>query len=190
MNYEGLYRTTKDYLQPILQTMALSMALFSTLSEDKRTALIIGAVYMILYLLSSFASRHTGKFAESAGGEQKASKLLWLMNMLAFTVLGIAFYWHLKPVVIVTFIIIAVLQNFWRPILVSRCATLSNPDETATMLSIESQAKTIFTALTAPLIGLSIDYLSAINPEIKFLPVAVLGIIITFWMLITGNRNS
>jgi len=183
MNYEGLYRTIKDYLQPIIQAFAFSLAFLPAMQEDKRTASIVGIVYTALYLLSSAASRHTGTFAKFAGGELKASKLLWILNLTIFLGLGTAVYCQVDSAVIIAFVIIAILQNFWRPILISRCATLSNPDDTATMLSIESQAKTIFTAVMAPIIGWSIDYVAAIDNELKFIPIAVLGVIIPVCVL-------
>jgi len=183
MNYEGIFRTSKDYLQPILQTFAVSLAFLPALQEDKRTAIIIGIVYVILYLLSGLASRHTGIFAKYAGGEQKASRVLWLLNMLTFVCLGTGIYYQVNSIVIAAFIIIAILQNFWRPILISRCATLSNPDDTATMLSIESQAKTIFTSIMAPIMGWSIDYLCTVDNSMRFLPIAIMGFIVSAWML-------
>lgn len=190
MNYEGLYRTTKDYLQPIIKTFALSLAFLPALKEDKRTAIVIGVVYIVLYLLSSVASRHTGKFAKFAGGEIKASRLLWVLYFLTFFSLGVCLYLQLNILAIIAFVIIAVLQNFWRPILISRCATLAKPEDTATILSIESQAKTIFTAIMAPIIGWSIDYSGLIGENFRFLPVALLGILIPTWMLLSAPSNQ
>lgn len=186
MAYEGLFRATKDYLQPILQAFALSIVFIPSLEIDQRTAIIIGIVYVIMNLLSSYASRKTGKFAKSAGGEESAARKLWGINLLTFFLLGIAIIQHADIIIIVAFLIIAVLQNFWRPILISRCADLTEPSQTATILSIESQAKSLFTAIMAPIIGWSIDYVASIDNGLKFLPIAILGIIVPFWMLIPG----
>ena len=188
MAYEGIFRATKDYLQPILQAFALSLAFMPHLTKDKRTAIIVGIVYVILYLLSSLASRNTGKFAKTAGGEAKAARKLWLINMFSFALLGIAIWQNLNLIIIAAFILIAILQNFWRPILVSRCADLTEPSQTATILSIESQAKSVFTAIMAPILGWSIDYIGSIDCELKFMPIAILGVIIPACMLMLGKE--
>ena len=190
MNYEGLYRTTKDYLQPLIQAFVLSTAFLPALQEDRRIAVMVGIVYVILYLLSSAASRQTGKFAKFAGGKIKASKLLWMINLLIFLGLGISLYLQINSLSIIAFILAAVSQNFWRPILVSRCATLAKPEETATMLSIESQAKTIFTAIMAPIIGWSIDYAGLTAANLRFMPLALLGVLIPALMLLTAPSDD
>jgi MFS family permease len=190
MAYEGIFRATKDYLQPILQAFALSLAFMPALTKDKRTAIIIGIVYVILYLLSSLASRNTGKFAKHAGGEAKAARKLWMINLLTFLILGIAIWQNINLIIIAAFILIAILQNFWRPILISRCADLTEPSQTATILSIESQAKSLFTAIMAPILGWSIDYVGGIDSGLRFIPVALLGVIVSALVLLLGKEKS
>ena len=190
MAYEGLFRATKDYLQPILQAFALTLVFMPGLAEDQRTAIVIGIVYVILNTFESLAARHTGKLAKSIGGEKKAAMRLWQINLLTFMLLGIGIMQHLNLIIITSFIVVAILQNLWRPILISRCADLTDPAQTATVLSIESRAKCIFTAVMAPILGWSIDYMASIDSSIKFIPIAILGMIIPVWALLTGNRHS
>jgi len=190
MAYEGIFRTTKDYIQPILQAFALSIAFLPSLGKDKRTAIIIGIVYIILNLLSSLASRNSGKLAKSTGGEENAARKLWIINLLTFLILGMAIWQNVNLIIIAAFLLIAVLQNFWRPILVSRCANLTKPSETATILSIESQAKSIFTAIMAPIIGWSIDYIGSIDSQLQFIPIAILGVLIPALVLLITKANK
>ena len=54
------------------------------------------------------------------------------------------------------------------------------------MLSIESQTKTLFAAVAAPLLGWTIGLMT---PELRFLPLAVMGIAVAGVMLIS-DRNG
>jgi len=54
--YTGYYKAFKDYLQPLLETLALSLPIFLAWEDQKRTALVIGIVYSILYAATAFAS--------------------------------------------------------------------------------------------------------------------------------------
>ena len=97
----------------------------------------------------------------------------------------------LAPLVIVAFVLLAVFQNFWRPILIGRVASHADSTQTATVLSIESQANSLFVAVVAPLLGWSIDLLASSGRELSFLPVAALGLTVSTLMLVTGRqRNS
>ena len=64
---------------------------------------------------------------------------------LITSAIGIA--WAITWLIIAAFISIAILQNFWRPILISRCADMTKHSQTATILSIESQAKSLVSKL-------------------------------------------
>ncbi len=182
-NFEGLFKASKDYLQPIIEAMALSIPVFLYLDGQKRTAILIGLVYFTLHLLSSFASRHAKSMVKGFKSEAGAGRMLWFMYGCSFVIMGVAIYFRQNWIVLINFIILAILQNFWRPILISRCATEADSDKAATILSVESQTKSLFVVVMAPAIGWSIDYLSKAVPHLKFLPIAGLGILISLWML-------
>lgn len=184
MGYEGLYKAGKDYLQPIVQAAALALPLLLYLDGQQRTAILVGAIYFLLHILSSIASRTAGKFAAKSGGEIKASRSLWIYYLLTFTLLALGILFGQVSVVILAFILLAILQNFWRPILISRCASLASESQTATILSIESQAKSLFVAAAAPVIGWAVDTVAAVKADWRFLPVAVLGIIISLFVVV------
>ncbi len=141
---------------------------------------------------------------DHAGSEDSGARLLWKMNMLTFVViacgLGIGAV-RLLPlpaalgVAIAGFVGLSVIQNFWRPIQVSRFADRSDQKRMATVLSIESQGKALFGAVTAPLLGLAVQFLHdmyyapgdhAIS-SLQFLPVALTGIAIAAAVLLTGR---
>ena len=197
MGFEGLYRSAKDYIQPIIKAAALAAPVLLGLGDRRRTAILIGAVYFLLHVLSSAASRRAGRLSDRAGSDERAARWLWLADLAGFVLLAGGALAGLPALMIGAFVMLAVIQNFWRPILVSRCASLSDPSRTATVLSIESQAKSLFIAVVAPLLGWSVDAITAATrggpaymASWRFLPIAGLGVAIPLGMLIVARRNA
>jgi len=180
MTFNGLYKSSKDWLGPLLRVVALQLPLFVFLTDRRREAILVGGVYIVLYFLSSFASRHADLIVRKAGSVRRGSRLLWWANFAAFCLLAAGVLAGIGAISIVAFVALAMLQNFWRPIIVGRVAEHADDSQTATILSIESQTKTLFTAIAAPLLGWTIGLMS---PEMRFLPLAILGVLITGIML-------
>ncbi|MDP6047594.1 MAG: MFS transporter [Phycisphaerae bacterium] len=187
MTFNGLHKSSKDWLGPLLRVFALQLPLFAFLTDQRREAIVIAAVYILLYSLSSYASRHADWVVRRAGSAPKAGTWLWRMNLGAFVLLAAGVLAGFGAVAIVAFVAIAVLQNLWRPIIVARVAQHADESQTATILSIESQTKTLFTAVAAPLLGWTIGLMS---PSLRFLPLAILGIAITAIMLATDRNDE
>ena len=193
MGYDGLYESCKDYIQPLIKAACVSLPLMLALgerfalAESQRVAIGVGVVYFTLHLLSSVASRSSGGFADRFGGEDRSARWLWLMNLLVFAMMAGGILLGLSGLAIVAFVLLAVFQNFWRPILIGRVASHADSAQTATVLSIESQAKSLFVAMVAPLLGWSVDLVTSYDPDLRFLPIAALGILIAASMLLTGR---
>jgi len=187
MTFNGLHKSSKDWLGPLLRVVALQIPLFVFLTDRRREAILVGGVYILLYLLSSYASRHADLIVRRAGSVRRGSRWLWWMNLATFLLLGAGVLAGLGAIAIVAFIALAVCQNFWRPIIVGRVAEYADESQTATILSIESQSKTLFTAAAAPLLGWTIGLMSE---QMRFLPLAILGIVITGIMLATDGSNE
>jgi MFS family permease len=187
MTFNGLYKSSKDWLGPLLRVVALQAPLFVFLTDRRREAILVGGVYIVLHLLSSYASRHAGLIVRRAGSVRRGSRWLWWMNLATFLLLGAGVLAGFGAIAIVAFIALAVGQNFWRPIIVGRVAEYADESQTATILSIESQSKTLFTAIAAPLLGWTIGLMSE---QMRFLPLAILGIVVTAIMLATDRSNE
>ena len=59
--FSALFKTTKDYLQPILASLALAAPFLLTLDDVHRSGLVVGIVYFCIYLLTSYASRSSDR---------------------------------------------------------------------------------------------------------------------------------
>ena len=188
MVQDGTYNTAKDYLQPILKQAALAMPVLLYLQDQERTAVLVGAVYFTLHLVSSYASRLAHRFSAASGGELPASRRLWAVELLVFLAMVPLFVFDHKALLIAAFVLLALIQNVWRPILLARIDTTSDPSMGATILSVESQAKSLFVMGLAPLLGYVVDLIA--TPHLKFLPVAIFGLIAVGTVLATTGRNG
>ena len=169
MGFEGMYKASKDYLQPILKQTVIALPLLLALDASKRTALLVAAVYFVLYFLSSFASRNSHQVSNWRGGDEGAARFMWWIDLALFALLIPALWFGWYPAIIVLFVGLAILQNFWRPGLISRFNAQSTPEMSATILSIEAQSKSLATIILAPLLGLLVDSIG------NFSPVGVVG---------------
>lgn len=194
MGFEGVFKATKDYLQPVLKSAAVLMipavVIATGLNEPQRAALLVGPVYFLLYILSALASRHAHRMVNLAGSEQRCARMIWGLNLLAFAALVPAMYFELYPVMIAGFVVLFVLQNFWRPVLISRFDAHSSEAQKATVLSIESQAKSVSTMVIAPILGLTVDLVAAHNLGGRFWPVGALGAVIALLFFATAPSHE
>jgi MFS family permease len=115
MGYEGLYKSSEDYVQPVIQAASLSLPIMLAMGAEQRVTILVGGVYFLLYVLSSFASRGADRFAKASGGEDRAARGLWLLNLLVFVAMAAAIGLGLAAVAILAFVLLAVFYNLWPP---------------------------------------------------------------------------
>ncbi len=196
MGYEGLYKVAKDYLQPLIKVAALTLPVLAGLQGIQRTAGLIVVVYVVLHLLESFSSRRSDAVRRKLGGEEQGARFLWKLNLavFAFIAAGLAMHCCLRSadlvgltVAIVGFLALAVLQNLWRPLHMARFDTFGDARAGATILSVESQAKSLSAAMFAPLLGLAVNAIKGSEflqgEHAKFIPVALAGLIVAAGVL-------
>ncbi len=156
--FEGPYKVTKDYIQPLLKAAALGLPLFAAWNDARRSALLVGAVFVVLYLLEGAASRYSARFIEHwPGRERQGVPRLWMMNLGACIVLALAFQARFYVLAVVGFLALAVLQNLWRPNMIGRLTAAAAPEYRATVLSVNSQADSLVMLAVAPVVGKLVD---------------------------------
>jgi len=190
MSFEGVYKAVENYLQPVVRNMALLVVGWAWLGETRRSALLIGLVYVALYLGSAYASRNAHRVATRAGGEEMGSRLLWKIVFATYVILVPLLYFGLYQAAVVAFVLLSMTQNLWQPVLVSRFDAYASETEGATVLSIESQARAVATMVAAPLLGVAVDFVRANGPGAEFWPVALIAAAIAALMLLTPLKGS
>ena len=182
--HTGYFKAIKDYLQPILQTFALSLPIFLLYEDKKRSALVIGVVYFIIYLLTSTASRNAGKIAAYFKNLQNPLNLTIAIGLIAGTMSGIFYYFSLPALAIAAFIFIYINENLRKPIGVGHFADNVEDHVLAVALSAQSQMGTLWSAITAIGIGTLADWLG-IGMGLVVTSLALLLISILFKLKVT-----
>jgi hypothetical protein len=155
--YSGYYKAVKDYLQPVIKTFALSIPLFLYLENEQRSALMVGLIYSIIYILTAFMARHSGRFAERFSNAGRALNVTMLVGLLLGGISGWFFFGNIYLPAVMFYSGVYLIENLRKPIGITLVADRLDRDVLATALSAESQAETLFAALFAPLIGFVAD---------------------------------
>ena len=202
MSFEGVFHASKDYLQPLLAAAATAWfavqldagaSATSGWSELQRTTLLIAPVYLCLHLLSAIASRRAHRLVTAVGGEEsRAARLLWSLTAGLFVGLLVGELTQIVAVSIAAFVLLHVVQNLWRPILISRIDLATDNANSAVTLSVESQARRMATIVLAPLFGFAIDATSRgdANQAGIYWPIAIVGATIAILMRLTASKAA
>ncbi|MBI9096061.1 MAG: MFS transporter [Sphaerochaeta sp.] len=152
--YSGYYKACKDYLQPILKTLALSLPILLSFDDEKRTALLVGLVYALLYAATAFVSSRSGAFARRFGGLATPLNLTMLLGLSLGLFSGLFLHLGWVALAVVLYLGIYVLENLRKPMGITYVSERMNQDSLASALSVESQAESLVAAGIALLLGL------------------------------------
>lgn len=155
--FDALFKSSKDYLQPIVEAFALSLPIFLALNDMRRSALVIGLVYFVIYLFTSYASRSADAFSRRFTSLGRAINLSFLLGAGLLVAAGAATWADWTPLAILVFLGFYVLHNLRRPMNVSYISDQIASRVMASGLSVESQVKTLLAAVFAPLLGWMAD---------------------------------
>ncbi len=169
--FEGIFKAVKDYLQAILKHQALALPLFLSLSPDRRTAILVGAIYALLYLGTSFVSQNAGRIQGRLPSLSAAVNLTYVGGLGALAVAGLGAWAGVNGLAIGAFVVLYLLQNLRRPLMVGYLADVIPHRVMASGLSVESQLRTLALAALAPAVGKLAD-LWGIGPAILTLAAA------------------
>ncbi len=193
MGFEGMFKASKDYLQPVLAATAAVVAAswvdMPALNEVQKTALLVGPVYMLLHFLSAAAARNSHQVVARRGDEESAARWLWGVCLLLFALMLPTFIFSVYPLIIAGFVMLHVLQDLWRPILISRFDTHGTESHGATLLSVENQAKSVGTMLLAPILGAAVDLATGWEWAGPFWPIGIVGLLIALGFRVTARLS-
>jgi len=162
-SYDAVYKSIKDYIQPIVKVfiavMIINLGLSSIdISEENLVRIILGVLYSSFYLLSSISSRNAFKIKNLFKSSRKTMDIIYYSFSIVL-ILSAAFIWLQLPIVVVfLYLIIYVFANARRPIVIDYLGSIMKKEQRATILSAESQLKSIIVLAIAPLFGYIADY--------------------------------
>ncbi len=155
--FTALYKTTKDYLQPILESLALSLPLFLLLDDVKRSGLVVGVVYFVVYLMTSYASRSSDRVSQRFHDLASAINWTFLAGVGFLFIAGLAARLDWVIISVLVFLGFYMLQNVRKPMNVAFISDQISQNVMASGLSFEAQITTILVAVFAPLMGALAD---------------------------------
>jgi hypothetical protein len=191
--FDAFFKATKEYLQPILEAFAIALPLFVALEETRRSALIVGIVYSVIYLLTSYASRSAADLSRRLRGLAPAVNWTFTAGAASLVLAGVAARLQLNGVSIVVFLALYVLHNLRRPMTVALVSDQISHRVMAAGLSAESQLTTLLAAALAPLLGGLADRLG-VGSALALVGVLMVGLSLVLrvrpWTLETSGART
>ena len=168
--YNAIFKTIKDYVQPILETMMMGIILITVLDNTENIEVLLGITYAIIFLISSIASRYSYVFTKYFDRDV-VLKSTWAISLVIYLLLSI--FIESLPAIIGFFILIYVVQNIRKPLMVGKIGDCTNKSSKASTLSVESQLTSVFIIIMAPSLGAIYDNF---GPRYVFVALAVVSL--------------
>lgn len=159
--YDGIFKTIKDYIQPILKVTILAAAVtgIEGLSGDNKVKVYLGVIYGVVYIFSAIASKNVYRLNKYKGSDKLMSITFDAAGFLAI-LLFITVKNHMTMAVIIIYFMLYIVQDARRPMFVDVCGDHMNKHERATVMSIDSQLTSLSAIILSPLFGWIADKFS------------------------------
>ena len=184
--FDALFKSSKDYLQPVIQAQALSLPILVSMKLEQRTALLIGCIYFVIYLATSIASSHAGAVQARLKSLARCINLSLVVGIGLFVIAGCAEQAMWQGLAIAAFLGAYIIQNLRRPMLVGYLADRMPHKTMASGLSVEVQIRTILVAVMAPVLGWLADSVG-VGTGIAITSIAVLIAAPLLWVSDKGS---
>jgi len=158
--WQGYFKAVKDYLQPVIVLAAAGLITVKGLPERDKSALTIGVVYFIIYIISSLSSRHSDKVTTLFKSPEKTINITLIFGLIIGILSGLLLKNNLPASAVLFFIILYIIQNIRRTVGTGIISSKVKNNVLATGLSLQSQLDSIITAFTAISLGLLADVFS------------------------------
>ncbi|MFW5975045.1 MAG: MFS transporter, partial [Bacteroidota bacterium] len=156
-SHSGYFKAVKDYLQPLVKVLALSVPFLGDYSNEQRAAVFVGVIYFFIYLITSRASRSAGTFKDRFSTYIRPLNNTMILGFLAGLGGGLLYSFGFAGVAVALFIGIFIIENLRKPVGIAYISENLAEDSMATALSVESQTKSLFAAIIAPALGFLAD---------------------------------
>lgn len=158
--FMGVFKGTKDYLQPVLKSIALGLPVLLWLSGERRTAIVVGLVYSVIYLINAQASQNAYRIKDMMSGRLGlAMNITYIIGAVSVMLAGITYQWNWTYIAVLMFMFMYVMQNIRRPLAVAYISDTIPEGTMATGLSVESSLRTFTAMVIAPVLGYLADHI-------------------------------
>lgn len=183
--YDAVFKSVKDYIQPILEVLLLGGVVVQAagLAEADVLKITLGTTYGVFYIFSALASRNVYRLNRLADSRRLMDLFFDLMGIAALLV-ALAVRTRQSAWVVVLFFLLYLLKDARRPLFVDVSGEVMKKTERATALSVDSQLKSVFMILLAPIFGFVADRVSL---EALFILIGGLSLLGNRWL---SRRNG
>jgi hypothetical protein len=173
--HSAYLRAVKDYIQPLMVSVALLIPLMSDRSHASKNGIIIGIIYFFIYLSTSQASRLSAKIYHK--NKLNISYYSLLLGFVFGLLCGLFYFYDLWVLALLAFIGIYIVENIRKPILTGIISD-NVPNEILTsVISAQSLLRTIMTAVLAVGFGILADHFGI---GVSFIVVSTLLLVSTY----------
>jgi len=181
-SYNAGFKSIKDYIQPLIVSITLSVVLFSSFSAEDNTNMYLGFIYSVIYLISSAAAYNSYKIIKYIKRDSIIT-YMWFLSGVAFLILAI--FINSLTAILIVFVLLYIFLNIRKPLVIEKIGDSVDSTKRASVLSIESQFTSLLIALFAPILGLIADVYS-----IKLM-LTIVGIAMTaIYMISFYNKDK
>lgn len=152
--FSGLFKGIKDYLQPVIKGYALALPFLIGWEQKEKTSVLIGLVYFITYLVTSWVSRRAGHFDQRFKKPYMSINHTYIYGTLCLVASGIFMLLKIHEIAIILFLSIHPVESLRKPLQVGFVSDKVNSKVMATALSAVSQIKTIAVIIISMLTGI------------------------------------
>lgn len=183
--YFGYYQAIKDYIQPVVLGLGLTLPFIPLATNaDDSEALFLPLVYAFIFLISVLASRYAYRAKFIFKTDMNSVKKLTLIGSISGVLFALAYFFNLNRISLIPFIGVFAILNFQRPSAISFISSKFSKKNMATVLSVESQIGSVIAAFLALVIGFLSE---ALNLGIA-IGIASIGLILLTFLI--PNRTN
>lgn len=183
--HSAYLKAIKDYIQPLIVSLAIGIPILTGSAPKEKNGAVIGVIYFIIYLLNSYASVLSGSFAKMK--KIRTPLLTLIFGFTAGILSGVFYNIGFFSLSIIAFIMIYLIENLRKPILTGYMADNVPNDILVSVISAQSQLKTIITTVIAFVFGLFADKFG-----IGYSLIFTSGLLLLFTIFVDfyGGKNS
>ncbi len=156
--YSGFYKSIKDFIQPFLKALVLSLPVLLFLTNKEKLSLLLGFVYFVIFLFNALASRKASNIVNFFGEHKSFLNLSLFVGSILGIISGFLIHQLISIYAILFFIIMLMIENIRKPAGAALITEFSESKVHSGLLSVASQLGSIFTSLFVIIIGFLADY--------------------------------
>jgi MFS family permease len=153
--HSAYLQAIKDYIQPVMASVALLIPVWIHTDTEKRNGVIIGVLYFFIYLASSYASKLSARVATK--NKTHIAHFTLLAGFLFGLISGLFYMITWQLMALIAFIGIYLVENIRKPFLTGFIADHVPYENLVSVISAQSLLKTLITAVIAFVAGFIAD---------------------------------